>query len=197
MEPQPQARSRLGRAALAALALAAVVVLAILLDLGPFADEELSEAEFLAGGDEICRQAHADFADLQGSPPRTAAEAAALTDELLAISREELDAIRDLDAPASLERSLRRYLSAREQGIAELRAGLEAAEEGDAFAYAEAQAAVASGQVERLELAREVGFSDCSRVLFGRDQLAEDAERPVETDPSAPPTIENPPTEAP
>jgi predicted transcriptional regulator len=197
MEPRPQSTSRIGWAASAALVIGVILALAILLDLGPFADEELSEAEFAARGDDICQQAHTDFTKLQESPVRTANEAAALTEELVGISRDELDAIRDLNGPASLEPALERYLEAREKGIAQLRAGLAAAEDGDAFAYADAQAKVASGQADRLKLAQKVGFNECSRVLFGRDQLTQDAEAPLSSDPSAPPTVNNPPTGTP
>ena len=197
MEPRPEARGRLGWVALGALGLAALVVIAIVMDLGPFADEELSAAEFATRADDVCRQAHTDYTKLQDSPPRTANEAAALTEELIGISRDELDAIRDLNAPASLEPALERYLRAREQGIEQLRDGLEAAQVGDAFAYAEAQAKVAADQKERLRLAKRVGLRECSRVLFGRDRLAEDAQPPVNTDPDAPPTVSNPPTGTP
>lgn len=194
MEPHPESTSRRGWVALAVLGLGVLVGLAIALDLGPFANEELTESEFLARGDEICRQAHTDFEKLQDSPPRTANEAATLTGELVGISREALEAVRELSSPASLDVALDRYLEAREKGIDRLRAGLEAAEEGDAVAYAKAQADVAAGQPQRAKLAREVGFSECSSVLFGRDRLAQDAEPPRPADPGAPPTVSNPPT---
>jgi hypothetical protein len=183
--------------ALAALGVAALVGIAIVADLGPFADDELGEAEFLARGDEICREAHDEFEELQGRPPNTASEAADLTGNLIEISEGELDEIRDRNAPASLERSLQRYLVSREEGIEQLEKGLDAAEHGDAVAYADAQAKVAAEQVHRLKLAKQVGFSECSRVLFGREQLAADSEPPVGTDPNAPPTVNNPPTGTP
>jgi hypothetical protein len=197
MEPEPEATSRTGWIGLAILAVALVVGIALLVDAGPFADEALTEDEFLAQGDEICAQAHEDFEGLQSEPPRTGAEATELTEELVAISRDELDAIAELNGPSSLDAALDRYLSAREAGIDLLRGGLDAAEAGDAFAYAKAQAEVAASQRERLKLAERVGFTECSRVLFGRDQLEQDAEPPVNTDPSAPPTVANPPTGTP
>lgn len=187
----------MGWAVLAVLAVGVFVALALLLDLGPFADEPLSEAEFLARGDEICHRAHADFEELQGHAPATAREAAEITDELVAIAREELERIRDLEAPVALETALKRYLDARVAGIERLEEGAKAAADEDAFAYAKAQAEVADTQLSRLKLAREVGFDQCSRVLFGREQLEGDQVAPIDTDPSAPPTIENPPTGAP
>jgi hypothetical protein len=147
---------------------AVLIGLAGLLEVGPFADEELGEADFLARGDEICREAHKEFEDLQRRAPTTASEAAELTDSLVEISEGELEQIRDLNAPASLERSLQRYLDAREEAIEQLHKGSEAAEDRDAGAYADAQAKVASEQVHRQKLAKRVGFDQCSKVLFGR-----------------------------
>jgi hypothetical protein len=179
-------------------AAALLIGLAIALDVGPFADdEELSEGEFLARGDEICREAHEEFESAQKQSPTTASEAADLTGDLIDISQSEVDQIRDLNAPASLQRPLQRYLDAREEGIAQLQKGLDAAEKSDAFAYGDAQAKVAADQVHRLQLAKEVGFKECSRVLFGRDQLGADSEPPVSSSLNAPPTVNNPPTGTP
>jgi hypothetical protein len=197
MEPEPQAGNRLVWVAIAALGVGVLIALAIILDLGPFADEPLSEAEFLARADRICADAHSDYERLQDSPPSTAAEATELTQELVDISHEELDQISDLDAPAAVETPLERYLHAREDGINKLREGADAAEKGDAFAYSAAQAKVASGQLDRQKLAKAVGLEECSKVLFGRDALAEASNPPVELDPGAPPTVNNPPTGTP
>ena len=173
MEPKPVNRTAWIAAGIAGVVV--LLVLAILVDLGPFTDEELTEAEFLAQGDGICQQAHRDFERLQGSSPTTANEAGELTSELLAISRDELDAIGELQAPAALTSSVRRYLDAREAGIERLRDGVDAAEDGDALAYAKAQAELASTQPKREKLARQVGFDECSRILFGREQLESDS----------------------
>lgn len=189
--------SRLGWAAFAVLVAGVILALVLLVDLDPSTDEPLTETEFRARGDEICHEAHADFEELQDRPPATAREAAEITDELVAIARDELVRIRDLEAPPALSTALQRYLDARDAGIDRLQAGADAAADEDAFAYEKAQAAVADGQLSRLKLAREVGFDQCSRVLFGRKELAGDRAGAVNTDPSAPPTIENPPTGTP
>jgi hypothetical protein len=155
-----------GTAAVGALALVGVIAaLAALLDLGPFGGGggELSKADFIAKGDAICKDAHDQFAQLQKSPPTDAAEAVALTQRLIEISENELNAIRDLDAPAEVRPALDRYLRVREQGIDVLRQGLEAAQKKNAQAYAAAQAKITAGQVHRLKLAQAVGFSECSR----------------------------------
>jgi len=122
----------------------------------------LSKADFIAQGDAICKQAHDQYAQLQKTPPNTAPEAAALTQKLIAISDSELSQLRDLNAPSEVKPALDRYLKAREQGIAVLRKGLQAAENNDASGYAAAQAQTAKGQVKRLKLAQAVGFTQCS-----------------------------------
>jgi hypothetical protein len=152
--------------AIAVLALVGILVaLAALLDAGPFEDEELSRAELIARGDEICERAHDAFADLQAEQPRTAREAEELTDRLVGIAEDELDQVGDLDGPDRLDEALDSYLEAREDGIAALRAGRDAAESDDAEGYRAAQAEVESAQAERRELARRVGFEECSRPL--------------------------------
>jgi hypothetical protein len=123
----------------------------------------LTKSEFISRGDEICKNAHDQFAELQKNPPTTADEAAALTQKLIDISESELSQLRDLNAPAAVQSSLDKYLGSREQGIAILKKGLAAAQNGDARAYAAAQAETAKTQVKRLKLARAVGFNECSR----------------------------------
>ena len=158
-------------AVLGALGLLAVTVaLAAVLDLGPFGNEDtasLSKAEFTAKGDQVCERAHDQFAELQKAQPNSAEGAVALTQNLIEISQNELSQIRALDAPPEVQPALERYLRAREQGIALLEQGLEAAQDRNARAYADAQAEVAAGQVRRLKLAQAVGFSECSVVQSG------------------------------
>jgi uncharacterized protein YhaN len=149
--------------------LAGIVGLAALLDLGPFEEESssLTQAEFIAKGDQACERAHEQFAELQRTPPNSAEGAVSLTQNLLEISEGELSQIRRLDAPPEVQDALDRYLRARERGIALLERGLEAARDRNAGAYADAQAKIAAGQVQRLKLAQAVGFSECSVVQGG------------------------------
>jgi len=159
-------------AALGALGLLVVLVaLAAVFDLGPFDDggatTSLTRAEFTAKGDQACGRAHEQFAELQKSPPNSAEGAVTLTQNLIEISENELSQIRALDAPPEVQPALDRYLRAREQGIALLKQGLEAAQDKNARAYARAQAGIAAGQVRRVKLAEAVGFSQCSVVQSG------------------------------
>lgn len=123
----------------------------------------LTKSELIAEGDRICKQAREHFVDAAPPPPSSPEEAAALQRALIDENEEEVSRIRALDAPSELEPALDRYLKARAQGIELLKQGLEAAEDGDARAYAAAQRRVASGQLNRLDLAQQVGFEECSR----------------------------------
>jgi hypothetical protein len=167
-----QRRSRRSPLAAAGLGLAAIVVilaLAAALDLGPFSDEngQLSRSEFISQGDEICRQDHDKFTELQSVKPANSTEAANLQEKLIAISETELDQIEGLDAPSDAQPALDRYLRAREQGITLLKKGLAAAERDDAFAYLQTRQQLAATQHRRTELAQQVGFRECSSSFGG------------------------------
>lgn len=125
--------------------------------------EPLTKQELIAKGDAACRDARTQFQQLQQNPPTTAGEAATLTQKLIDISENELTQLRDLTPPASVQSSLDAYLKALEKNIAILKQGLKAAQQNDAAGYANAQARTVSEQVKRLELARAVGFKECSR----------------------------------
>jgi hypothetical protein len=173
---------RTSRTGLAAGVIGAIILLftlAILLDLGPFADEDLSAAEFLAQGDEICKQAHDEFLEVQGPTPRTAADAEAQVEALIEIAEEERDAILDLAAPESLAEDVDAYLAEREVGIKTLKDGLAAARDDDPIAYEEAQAELASQQARRHDVAQKLGFNKCSEPLVDEAELERQAQSPA------------------
>jgi chromosome segregation ATPase len=126
-------------------------------------DEELTKSEIVARGDAICKDANDEFAQLQQNPPTTQEETATFTQNLISLQEDERDMLRALDAPASVEPALDRYLAALEQNIATLKQGLEAVRNDDVSGYADAQAKTVKDQLKRLQLARAVGFKECSR----------------------------------
>jgi hypothetical protein len=144
--------------------------IALLAGCGGGDGEELTEEEFLTQGDEICKEGRAQFAELQKDPPQSAAESAELTRQLIEITEAEIEDLRDLNAPGDSQEALDEYLASREAGLEILERGLQAAEDEDATAYAEAQAQIARSQVDRARLAERVGFSECSQPLAGGDQ---------------------------
>jgi hypothetical protein len=172
MEGSGRGATRRGRPlpiALAGLALVAMLVaVGAAFDLGPFSDQEggvLTTAQFIAKGDEICRHAHEQFADLQPTPPNTSDEAAVLTGKLLTISEDEYNAIRNLEPPADLKPAVTRYLGARVQGINLIRDAYEAAKSNDPRTYYRDLVRVSKTQVKRLKLAKAVGFTECSKPI--------------------------------
>jgi hypothetical protein len=175
---------RTNRTGIAAGIIGAVLVLfllAIVLDLGPFADDELSAAEFLAQGDEICKQAHDEFLEAQGASPRTAEDAETQVEALIEIAEEERDAILGLGVPASLAEDVDDYVAEREQGIETLQDGVAAARDDDPIAYEEAQAELASQQAKRQEVAQELGFNKCSEPLVDDAELERQAQPPEDS----------------
>jgi hypothetical protein len=153
-----------------------LLIAAAIAGCGPFGDDgddggagegAVSEREFVQRGDEICASAQDQFAELRREPPTNPAQSARFTQELIGISEEEVAQLEDLEAPEERQDVFERYLRAREQAIGFLHEGLEAARSEDATAYAQAQANVAKGQVERAELAQRVGFKECSGPLGG------------------------------
>ena len=176
---RPSHISRTGLVAAAAAAILALAIVAFVFDLGPFAEGELSEAEFLDRGDEICAQAHEEFLNIQGSTPRTAGDAEAQVEALIEVAEEERDALEDLNPPPSLADGLKRYVAARQEGIDVLREGLSAARNDDSAAYEAAQAKLASQQADRQETARRLGFRECSEPLIGAEQLERQAQPPA------------------
>jgi len=173
---------RTNRTGLAAGIVATVVLLAVLavaLNLGPFADEEPSPAEFLSQGDEICAQAHDEFLEIQGSTPRTADDAASQVEALIDVAEEEGVELSDLDPPASLDEGVSDYLADRDRGIETLREGLKAARADDPEAYEEAQAKLASEQKKRQSTAQKLGFSQCSKPLAEDSELERQARPPL------------------
>jgi hypothetical protein len=142
---------------------------------GPFGDDDdadggggtLTAEQFAHQGDEICASSQGQVAEVQRHPPTSRQESVRFAGSLIEIFDEEVARLTELDPPENRQIAFDRYLDAREEAIGLLERGRQAAEENDPRGYADAQAEVASGQVERAELAREAGLTGCSRPLTG------------------------------
>jgi hypothetical protein len=163
------AGSRSGRRAARSLLAPAASLLAAaaLAGCGPFGDDESDEREFAHSGDEICREARAQFDELQRDLPTTEKQSVRFTQRLIAIFEDELAELEALEPPADRRAAYTRYLRARRRAIGYIDDGLAAAQGGNALAYADAQARVANEQVERAELAKQSGLNECSRPVAG------------------------------
>ena len=176
----------------------ALAVAAALLDLGPFSDDEPSTpttagGSFVSQGDAICSKTQSSFGDQQQGQPKTGKEAAQITGNLVDLAQSELDQIRQLTPPPASRAPLKRYLKAREEGIALLKKGQQAAEKNDFDAYGTYQAKVAAGQRQRQRLAEAVGFSQCSQPSLDHDELAQQAKPPKSSSLDSPNEVGNPP----
>jgi hypothetical protein len=125
--------------------------------------EDVSAEELISRGDELCREGQQRFEEIQGDTPADAAEALEQTEALVEVADEELDELSRMRPPEELRDAYDRYLDARADALELLERGRDAAEDGDAKAYAEAQTKLAAEQRTRVELAREIGFSACSK----------------------------------
>jgi hypothetical protein len=143
----------------------AILAVAVALAIVALTGQELSRAELVAEGDEICAAGRQAFEELQEEPPRTATEAADLTRRLIEIAEQELDALDRLNHPSDLDAAIDSYRGAREEAIELLREGLEAAEAADSRRYQVAQEELAATQSSRRRMARRIGFRECSRPL--------------------------------
>ncbi len=125
--------------------------------------EQLTAAQLISRGDELCREGQARFEEIQSQPPANATEAAGQTDELIEVATDELNELRNLRPPDDLRESYDAYLEVRGTALERLRDGRDAADEQDAEGYAEAQAEVTADSGQRQKLATAVGFRVCSK----------------------------------
>lgn len=124
--------------------------------------EDVSASELVERGDELCREGQERFDEIQEETPANADQAREQTEELVEAASEEVDELRRLRPPEEVRPRYDRYLEAREDALELLERGRDAAADGDARAYAEAQTELSNGGGRRMKLAGAVGFRDCS-----------------------------------
>ena len=144
------------------LVLATTTAVVALAGCGGDDTEDVSAEELISRGDELCREGQERFEQIQGETPANADEAHEQTEELVAVADAELSELREMRPPEELRDAYDRYLESRGEALDLLERGRDAAANGDAKAYAEAQTELAADQDARVELAREIGFSVCS-----------------------------------
>jgi hypothetical protein len=147
---------RLGASAAALLAAAALISAC-------GGSSSVSGEDFVSQGDRVCRQNLQQFDHIQRKPPRTATQAKVQADALIQVAQDALDELRDLTPPEDAQAAYDRYLAAREDALGFLEDGRDAAAANDPKAYAAAKRKAAAEQASRLQLARAVGLTACSR----------------------------------
>jgi len=124
--------------------------------------QQVTAAELVQKGDQICRQEQSGFSQIQAHPPANASDASDQTKALVKTAESADSKLSDLQPPDELKAQLDSYLSARDRAVDQLQKGQDAAENQDSATYGAAQAAVVRSAPERRRLARAVGFKVCS-----------------------------------
>jgi len=124
--------------------------------------QQVTAAELVQKGDQICRDEQSKFARIQAQPLANASVAADQTKELIQVSEDANSALGNLEPPEALRAPLDTYLSARDRAIDQMKRGQDAAENQDSGGYAAAQAAVAHTAPQRQKLAHSLGLKVCS-----------------------------------
>ncbi|MDX6606557.1 MAG: hypothetical protein QOD14_1097 [Solirubrobacterales bacterium] len=124
--------------------------------------QQVTAAELVQKGDQICRDEQSKFARIQAQPLANASVAADQTKQLIQVSEDASSALGDFEPPQALRSALDAYLSARGRAIDQMKRGQDAAENQDSRGYAAAQAEVAHTAPQRKNLADSLGFKVCS-----------------------------------
>jgi hypothetical protein len=127
----------------------------------------LSGSDFVDRANEICRQARAEFDQIQRTAASTPEAAQDQVDALIGISEQALEDLRQIEPPAEQLSNYQEYLAARERALGFLEDGREAAGDRDARAYLRAKRRASAEQAARLELARQLGLDACGRTGRG------------------------------
>ena len=123
--------------------------------------------ELITKGDELCRAEQQNFKQIQATPPANASDAADQTGQLVSSAQKELDALHKLEPPSDLSAKYNAYLEAQQHALDLLEQGQKAAEQQDGNTYGKLQKQISDGAQKRHELARAVGFKDCSNPVAG------------------------------
>jgi hypothetical protein len=139
----------------------ALALIALTPGCGGGGKDQVSVAELIQKGDQICRTEQAKFAQIQAHPPANASNAADQTKELIQAAESAGSQLGDLEPPDALRAAFESYLSARNRAVDQMKRGQDAADDQDSRAYGAAQAAVVHTAPARRKLARSVGFKVC------------------------------------
>jgi hypothetical protein len=152
----------MSRAGLIPIVVPALAIAALSAGCGGGGEQQVSAAELVQKGDQICRDEQTKFKQIQAHPLANASEAADQTKELIQVSESANSGLGDLEPPEAQRAPLASYLSARDRAIEQMKAGQDAAENQDSKGYAAAQAAVVHTAPQRKRLAVSLGFRVCS-----------------------------------
>jgi hypothetical protein len=125
--------------------------------------EQVTSAELVQKGDQICREEQSKFTEIQAAPLVNASDGADQAGALHDAAKSSIDSLRHLEPPQPQRAPYDRYLTAKENTLQYFDQGKEAADNQDGTGYSAAEAAVARGAPERARLAKALGFKVCSQ----------------------------------
>ena len=146
------------------LPLVILVVPAFAVGCGGGGPQAVSATELVQKGDEICSQSRERFLQTSTVPLHNASGGADQAEKLIEVLEDELSDLRNLEPPDPPRAAYDRYLASLDRYRDYLQRGKDAAEQQDGKAFAAAQAAAAAGAAKRQQLARAVGFKECSKA---------------------------------
>jgi hypothetical protein len=125
--------------------------------------EQVTAAELVQKGDQICTEEGDRFNQVQSVPPASAKAAKDQTSELVDAAESAQSDLANLDPPDAQQPTYDSYLDAHQSAIDEMKNGEDAADNEDSAAYGAAQQAVAKAAPQRQRLASQLGFKVCSQ----------------------------------
>jgi Protein kinase domain len=125
----------------------------------------LAKSELITKADAICEDSQTSFEEVRSEFPEAKSEESpdiAYSEALVGISTPAVKQFKALVPPASLEKTWKKYVSAQQEVHAYDVEALRAARAAHSAEYLAAREGRDNGQLERYELAREIGLKTCS-----------------------------------
>jgi hypothetical protein len=144
------------------IACALVGLIAVAAAAGCGGKQQVSAAELVQEGDDICRDEQSKFNEVQAQAPANASEAVDQTKDLVSAAEDANDRLENLEPPAALQSRYSAYLDARDRATDQIKQGQDAAEKQDSTAYGAAQSSLVQTAPQRRRLAGALGFKVCS-----------------------------------
>ena len=121
----------------------------------------LTRSRLIAKADAVCATSQARYVEIRDLESEFSADVL-YAEELVEIARPRIRGLQELDPPPSVAKPYREYVEEQERVLGTDEAALKAAREGDSAGVEAARADRDSGDANREELAREIGFEVCS-----------------------------------
>ena len=125
--------------------------------------EQVTAAQLVQKGDQICREQQRKFTEIQAAPLVNASDGGDQAEALGDAAKNSLDDLRHFEPPQAQRVAYDRYLDAKDNALQYFDQAKDAADDLNGRAYSAAQTAEAAGAPERAQLAKALGFKDCSQ----------------------------------